>query len=77
MAQTVNELLPAIGATVMVRFEAVYVPCVVHDAKSSYGRERLKIEPVGGSGTQWVELGRVTRVCGQSDCSQNHAVSIR
>jgi hypothetical protein len=59
---TVSELLPAIGAEVMVRFEQISVICVVNDAKSSYGKERILVQPVSGCGVQWVELGRVSAI---------------
>lgn len=59
--QTVNELLPAIGAVVAVRFEQIEVACQVIDAKSAWGKERILIMPLNGGGTQWVELGRVNR----------------
>jgi hypothetical protein len=58
--QTVRELRPALGAEVIVRFEQLSIACVVLDAKSSYGRERLLIQPLIGCGTQWVELSRIT-----------------
>jgi hypothetical protein len=61
--QTVNELKPAIGATITVRFEQVRVLCLVIDAKSSYGRARFLVNPLGTNptNTQWVELERFSQ----------------
>jgi hypothetical protein len=56
---TVQQLIPAIGAVVMVRFESITVACTVCDAKNAYGRVRLLITPELGSGSQWVELERL------------------
>ena len=56
---TCNEMIPAVGATVMVAFESIHVTCTVRDVKMSYGRPRLKVQPVNGSGEQWVDLARV------------------
>jgi hypothetical protein len=57
---TTLEMLPAIGSQVNVRFEQITVACTVRDAKYSYGRPRLLIEPKDGNGQQWVELSRIT-----------------
>jgi hypothetical protein len=61
--QTVNELRPAIGQTVLVRFESVRVSCTILDAKSAYGRARFLVSPVGtaSSNSQWVEIDRFAR----------------
>jgi hypothetical protein len=58
--QTVNELRPAIGQTVLVRFESVRVSCTILDAKSAYGRARFLVSPLGTStaNSQWVEMDR-------------------
>lgn len=56
---TVNELSPQIGQIVMARFEDLVIACRVLDAKSSYGRVRIKLEPVQGMGSQWVEVSRL------------------
>lgn len=56
---TANEMIPAVGVRVDVRFEDLRVTCTVVDVKTSWGKPRLLIEPVSGSGQQWVELGRV------------------
>ena len=57
---TATEMLPAIGTTVMVRFEDLMVACLVKDVKSSWGKARLLVLPIAGEGTQWVEMGRVS-----------------
>lgn len=62
MQQTVKQMMPAIGASVLVRFESLTVVCIVLDAKNSWGKVRLQIEPILGQGSQWVELERVTPI---------------
>lgn len=58
---TALQLLPPIGTKVMVRMESLVVECKVLDAKNAYGRVRLLINPVSGSGAQWVLEDRVVR----------------
>lgn len=60
MANTALDMIPALGARVLVRCETLQVECTVRNVKNSWGQPRLLVEPVAGSGTQWVELGRVT-----------------
>ena len=62
MSHTCNEMLPAIGQTVMVKFESLMLDCQVLDVKSSYGRIRLNVAPISGQGTQWVEISRLSRL---------------
>ena len=57
---TVNQLLPAIGALVAVRMEDLTINCRVLDAKRSWDRVRLQVEPLTGSGSQWIDLSRVS-----------------
>ena len=59
--QTVRELTPALGATVLVRFEDLTIECNVADVKNSWGKVRLLVEPLAGKGQQWVELGRLVQ----------------
>ena len=56
---TATEMIPAVGATVLVRCEDLHVQCTVKDVKMAYGRPRLLVTPVSGVGAQWVELGRL------------------
>lgn len=56
---TVQQLIPAIGAVVSVRYEEITVRCTVVDAKNSWGKVRLLITPELGNGSQWIELGRL------------------
>ena len=56
---TVRELAPAVGAVVMCRFEEMYFAVKVLDAKNSYGKTRLLVQPVNGRGEQWVEMHRL------------------
>ncbi len=57
--QTVRELTPAVGSVVLCRFEEMYFQVKVLDAKNSYGKVRLLVQPVSGNGTQWVETHRL------------------
>jgi len=56
---TASELMPAVGAQVLVRFEDLAVRCTVTDAKNSWGKVRLLVTPYEGLGAQWIELGRL------------------
>lgn len=56
---TCLDMIPAIGARVIVRFEDIQIECVVSDVKNSWGKPRLLITPVSGNGSQWVEMSRV------------------
>lgn len=56
---TAREMLPAIGAPILVRFEDITIRCTVVNVKQSYGRARLLVKPTAGTGEQWVELPRV------------------
>lgn len=62
---TANQMIPAVGMLVTVRFESIDVNCAVQDVKQSYGKTRLLIEPVNGDGSQWIEVNRVVRIQGQ------------
>ena len=59
MRHTVTALAPAIGATVAVRMQDLTIDCQVIDAKNSWGKVRLLVQPVAGRGEQWVELERL------------------
>jgi hypothetical protein len=74
MAHTVNELKPAIGQEVSVRFESVRVLCTVLDAKSAYGRARFLVSPIGTSeaNSQWVEMDRFAPLSSASEAIQRN-----
>ena len=57
--RTCRELTPAVGASVRVRFESLTIDCTVVDAKNSWGQVRLLVQPVAGTGAQWIEMGRL------------------
>ena len=61
MAHTVTQMLPAIGQTVRAQFEDLTIDTHVLDVKSSYGRVRLLVSPVSGTGQQWIEVSRLRR----------------
>ncbi|MGA2890332.1 MAG: hypothetical protein ABSE51_19990 [Terracidiphilus sp.] len=56
---TCTTMMPALGATVTVRFQQLHLNCTVKDIKNSYGQPRLLIAPISGSGEQWIEMGRI------------------
>lgn len=58
-AITYNDMTPAVGQRVSVRFEELRITCQVRNVKSSYGRVRLLVAPESGSGEQWVEMSRL------------------
>jgi len=59
---TAREMWPAVGATVDVRCDLLWIRATVADVKHAYGRTRLLVKPAAGSGEQWVELERVRLV---------------
>ena len=40
--------------------DSIRFPITVTDSRTMFGRTDLLVEPVGGSGSAWVELARVT-----------------
>jgi len=40
--------------------EDMVINCRVTDAKSAWGQVRLQVEPLAGSGSQWVDISRIT-----------------
>ncbi len=56
---TCNEMLPAIGATVLIACDSLNVACTVADVKTAWGRPRLLVRPLAGNGEMWVELSRI------------------
>ena len=69
MAHTATQMLPAIGQTVRAQFEDLTIDVRVSDVKSSYGRVRLLVSPVSGTGQQWIEVSRLRR----NDVPNNNA----
>jgi hypothetical protein len=59
MTHTAKYMNPAIGQTVLIRVEGWTIPVTVRDVKSAWGKIRLQVEPVMGTGLQWVEMDRV------------------
>jgi hypothetical protein len=57
---TAQEMYPACGHTVMVRFGDIDVECRILDVKQSWGKPRFLVTPMAGQGDQWVELTRMT-----------------
>jgi hypothetical protein len=56
---SVKEMAELIGRHMSVSFESVAITCKVIDLKMAYGRPRLLVAPVAGSGQQWIETSRV------------------
>jgi hypothetical protein len=59
MSETAASMIILVGQAVQVRFEKVSILCNVMDSRSQWGRTDILVEPVGGSGSQWVEKNRV------------------
>lgn len=61
-AITCNDMIPAIGARVSAKFEDLRITCTVLNVKSSYGRVRLLVSPMSGTGEQWIEMSRIRMI---------------
>jgi hypothetical protein len=58
---TALEMNDVIGAQVFLEaVPGLQVRCLVTNAKTSYGRQRLQIVPLSGKGQAWVNSERVT-----------------
>lgn len=57
---TATEMIPAVGQAVLVNFDQIDVACIVRDAEMVYGRMRLRIEPLLGTGSRWIETSRIS-----------------
>ena len=68
---TCLDMLFAIGASVQVRFEDLHIACTVRNVKNSWGKPRLLVAPVSGSGEQWAELSRIVNPSGKDYHSSN------
>lgn len=53
------DMAALLGRTVTVKIETLRVECVIQDCKMSYGALRVLVEPVRGSGSQWIDQHRV------------------
>lgn len=56
---TTKQLMPAIGCEATLSVESFSLRVVVRDSKQAYGRTRYQVEPVAGSGRQWVDESRL------------------
>lgn len=56
---TAASLLGLIGARGQYVNGTLYIPVVITDAREVFGRVDVCIEPVGGSGQQWVSRSNV------------------
>ncbi len=56
---TCNEMIPAVGAVVLVACDGLNVACTVADVKMSWGKPRFLVRPCAGTGEVWVELSRL------------------
>jgi hypothetical protein len=58
---TASEMSDLIGAQVFLEAApGLQVRCLITNAKSSYGKTRLRLLPVEGKGEAWVNADRVT-----------------
>jgi len=62
MTNTATQMIPAVGKQINVHVETWVIPMMVTDVKNAWGRIRLEVEPISGTGRQWIELTRVQRV---------------
>ena len=56
---TTQQISVVLGTEVEIRCEDLTVTCKVLDMKQAYGKVRYQIEPIRGTGTQWVEAARI------------------
>ena len=63
---TACEMIPAVGATVLVECGEISVECSIVDVKSAWGKARLLVVPSLGTGRMYVELSRVRLVSAPS-----------
>lgn len=72
MTYTAKGMSVAIGQLVSIRMESLNIECEIMDVKSAYGKARLLVKPVSGTGEQWIELGRVLRALVQPAKATNN-----
>ena len=59
IVKTVRELGALVGERGWLQVGAFAFPVEVRDAKNAYGNARLLVEPVNGTGSEWVAVERV------------------
>lgn len=50
-----------IGSPAYLTIDELKIPVVVRDTRRVWNRDDLLVEPVGGTGTKWVEKSRVSQ----------------
>jgi len=58
-AQSAKEMVQFMDKQVDIAMEKLIVTCVVKDVRSSWGKVQLLVNPIAGSGEQWVAEERV------------------
>jgi hypothetical protein len=58
---TTRQMAQAIGKHVGLKIESLIIPVEITDIKEAWGRLRFEVTPLQGSGSQWVEIGRLSR----------------
>ena len=56
---TIAQLAQRIGSEATLTIEQMAVRVIVRDIRHAYGRTHYLVEPVAGSGRQWVDSGRL------------------
>jgi hypothetical protein len=56
---TLQQLVSRIGSEATLSIEQMAVRVIVRDVRNAYGRTHYLVEPVAGSGRQWVDSGRL------------------
>jgi hypothetical protein len=56
---TLQQLVSRIGSEATLSIEQMAVRVIVRDVRHAYGRTHYLVEPVAGSGRQWVDSGRL------------------
>lgn len=54
-----SEIVKVLNKTVTITIEAFTIEVKIVDVKKAYGQTRYLVEPVNGSGQQWVNDSRV------------------
>lgn len=62
-AWPIEKLLSTVGRTVRLKFSnGLAFDAMVLDGKVSWGKARIQVAPVAGTGTDWVEASRILKV---------------